>query len=119
MPIELSAVLGGITLLCGAALAVWSRHTLQGARTSPDPRRPVTALVVHGPFHFSRNPMYLARTLLYLGLALMADAFWTVLMLLPLLTAIRYGVIEREERYLEGRFGAAYRQYRRSVRRWL
>ena len=110
----------GLTLLCiGAVLAVWSRRTMEGASTNVNPSLPATTLVIIGPFQFSRNPMYLARTLLYLGLGFLANALSVVLALVPLLVVIHHGVIKREERYLEAKFGDAYRQYRAGVRRWL
>ena len=92
---------------------------MQRAGTNVNPSLPATTLVISGPFRFSRNPMYLARTLLYLGLGFMANALSVLLTLLPLLVVIRYGVIEREEGYLEAKFGDAYRQYRTTVRRWV
>ena len=110
----------GVMLLCaGAALAVWGNHVLRQAGTSANPSLPTTALVVTGPFAFSRNPLYLARTLLYIGLALAMNMLWTLVTLLPLLVVMHYGVIRREERYLELKFGSAYRRYRATVRRWL
>jgi protein-S-isoprenylcysteine O-methyltransferase Ste14 len=63
--------------------------------------------------------MYLARTLLYLGLGLLVNGLGLMLVLAPLLVVMHYGVIRREERYLEAKFGEAYRQYRAGVRRWL
>jgi protein-S-isoprenylcysteine O-methyltransferase Ste14 len=110
----------GLTLLVsGAALAVWSNRVLRQAGTSADPSQPTAALVVTGPFAFSRNPLYLARTLLYVGLALAMNMLWTFVTLGPLLVVMHYGVIRREERYLEATFGKTYRQYRLAVRRWV
>jgi protein-S-isoprenylcysteine O-methyltransferase Ste14 len=110
----------GMTLLCsGAALAVWGNHALREAGTNANPSLPTTTLVVTGPFAFSRNPLYVARTLLYVGLALTMNMLWTLVTLLPLLVVMHYGVIRREERYLEAKFGSAYRRYRTTVRRWL
>jgi protein-S-isoprenylcysteine O-methyltransferase Ste14 len=63
--------------------------------------------------------MYLARTLLYLGLGLLVNGLGILLMLAPLLRVMHYGVIKPEERYLEAKFGQSYRQYRAGVRRWL
>ena len=84
-----------------------------------NPNEPATALVTDGPFRFSRNPLYLAFTLLYSGVAVVANALWAALPLPIILVVIQRGVIDREERYLERRFGTAYRQYKDGVRRWL
>jgi protein-S-isoprenylcysteine O-methyltransferase Ste14 len=75
-------------------------------------------LVDSGPYAFSRNPMYLAWTVGYVGVALVAGTAWP-LMLLPVVLAVTQVVVMREERFLERRFGDAYRSYKTSVRRYL
>jgi protein-S-isoprenylcysteine O-methyltransferase Ste14 len=100
--------------LCASALATFRR-----AGTSPVPVRPAMALVEAGPYRFTRNPMYLGLGVGYLGLALILDRAWTLLLLPAVLGVIRYHVIAREERYLESRFGPAYDAYRRRIPRWL
>ena len=89
------------------------------ARTSFDVRKPSTSLITTGPFRFSRNPIYLAMTLLQLGIGIAVDGVWILAALVRALVAMHYGVIVREERYLERKFGDAYRGYKTSVRRWL
>jgi protein-S-isoprenylcysteine O-methyltransferase Ste14 len=89
------------------------------ARTSPKPWKPTTALVTTGPYRFTRNPMYLGFTLLYLSTTVWVNTMWPVLFLPLVLLLMHYGVIIREEAYLERVFGEAYQTYRRRVRRWL
>lgn len=110
----------GVSLV-GAAmvLALWAALAMRRAGTNIDPRRPTTALVVTGPFHFTRNPLYLSLTLLYLGITALANALGPLVLLPAVLILVQRGVIEREERYLERKFGEAYREYRATVRRWL
>ena len=62
--------------------------------------------------------MYLGLAALQAGAGLWLDSAWVVLMLLPALIVMN-AVIAAEERYLEARFGAPYREYKRTVRRWL
>ena len=81
------------------------------AGTNVDPMLPSTAIVTSGPFRFSRNPLYLALTFLYLGLVLAFDTWWGIAGLIPLLLVMHRGVVLREERYLEAEFGDEYRQY--------
>ena len=57
-------------LVLGVGIAAWGRRTMQAAGTNVNPALPTTAIVASGPFRFSRNPLYLALTLLYLGLTL-------------------------------------------------
>ena len=99
-----------------AAAALWR---FRRAGTAAEPWRPSTALVTGGVYRFTRNPMYLAMALLYLGLALAVDSGVALVLFLPLLALVQAGVISREERYLEGRFGDEYRRYRAAVRRWI
>lgn len=89
------------------------------AGTTPDPRRPTTALVAQGPYRFTRNPMYLALGLLYLGLALLVNAGWPLVLFPVAIMLVERWVIAREEAYLERVFGDAYRAYKARVRRWL
>ncbi len=97
-----------------SAFGQFRRH-----KTSFKPHEPSTALITEGPYRYSRNPMYLALSLLYAGIGIAADGPWTLALLAPLLIVLHYGVILREERYLERKFADAYRRYRSSVRRWL
>ena len=76
-------------------------------------------MVTDGPFRWTRNPMYLGMTLVYVALALGFDSLGAALLLVPVLLIIRSQVIGREERYLEAKFGDDYRSYKASVRRWI
>lgn len=103
----------------GGLLLLWAAWTLRGARTSVNPYKPTSALVVDGPYRHSRNPIYLADALIYIGISVVIDTLWPILLLPIALTVLQQGVIAREERYLERKFGDQYRQYQASVRRWL
>jgi protein-S-isoprenylcysteine O-methyltransferase Ste14 len=92
---------------------------MQAAGTNVNPALPTTAIVASGPFRFSRNPLYLALTLLYLGLTLAFNTWWGIVVLIPVLIIMHRGVVLREERYLEQKFGETYRHYRSKVRRYL
>ena len=114
------ALWSGLPLvLLGVAIAVWGRRTMQAAGTNVNPALPTTAIVASGPFRFSRNPLYLALTLLYLGLTLAFNTWWGIVVLVPVLIIMHRGVVLREERYLDQKFGETYRQYRSKVRRYL
>ena len=115
----LSRGIGVVCVLVSLPLALLTLRALSRAHTPVDPMKPTTALVTEGPFCYSRNPIYLALTLLYLGVAFLVNAWWILLLVVPALVVIRYGVIAREEVYLARKFGDAYRQYMTQVRRWL
>ena len=89
------------------------------AGTNFDLRKPTTTIITGGPYRFSRNPAYLSLSLLYAGIGIAANSIWILGLLVPTLAVMHYGVISREERYLENKFGEEYLRYRRSVRRWL
>ena len=119
LPTTLARGIGVVCVLVSLPLASTTFRVLSRAHTPIDPMKPTTALVTEGPFRYSRNPIYVALTLLYLGVAFLVNALWILLLVVPALVVIRYGVIAREEVYLARKFGEAYRQYTTQVRRWL
>ncbi len=111
--------LGGVLAVGAIALAIWGRRTMKAAGTNVDPSLPALAIVSGGPFAFTRNPLYLALIVLFtaIGLALADPSF--LVFLLPLTLVLQFGVVLREERYLDAKFGAVYRGYKARVRRWI
>ena len=106
-------------LVLGAALASWGAITFRIAMTPIVPMFPAATLVTHGPYRFSRNPMYVGMTAAYSGLALTLNTAWPfVLLPLVIYLLFRY-VIRLEERHLGEKFGGAYEAYRRRVGRWV
>ncbi len=91
----------------------------KNANTNFDPRKPTTRIITTGPYRYSRNPSYVSLTMLYLGIAIAADSVWVLAGLIPTLVVMHYGVILREEQYLENKFGEEYLRYKNTVRRWL
>ncbi len=119
LPRSLSIV-SGVVLLVGAALiAISAFRAMRRAQTAVNPSLPTTAIVSNGAFGFSRNPLYLSLIMLYVGIALLFNALWALLLLLLLVAVVQNGVIKREEHYLEQKFGDEYLRYKASVRRWV
>jgi protein-S-isoprenylcysteine O-methyltransferase Ste14 len=116
---ELLAVVGWTLIWLWAILAGAALFQFVRARTTVIPNRPARALVTHGIYRFTRNPMYLSVTLLYAGLMLLVNSWWPVFLLPIIVVIIDRAVIGREERYLAAAFPEAYAEYRRRVRRWL
>jgi protein-S-isoprenylcysteine O-methyltransferase Ste14 len=110
---------GVVLMLAAVGLFVLSVREFRRAGTPVPSHNPVVALVTSGPYRFSRNPIYLAFTLLQIGFAIWLDSAWVLALLVPVLVVMSRGVIAREEEYMEARFGDEYRSYVRSVRRWL
>lgn len=102
-----------------SALASWAFITMRQSGTSASPYKPTATLSIGGPFRFSRNPIYVAMTGLYLAATCLVNSIWLLLLLPPLLLIMQCGVIAREERYLSAKFGEAYTLYKSEVRRWL
>ena len=111
--------IGGIVFVLALALFAWAIATMTRAGSNVPTNLPTTTIVETGPYRFTRNPIYLGMFLGLVGLAIAFDSLWLLVMLVPFTLAIRYGVVAREEAYLERKFGDAYRQYRARVRRWL
>jgi protein-S-isoprenylcysteine O-methyltransferase Ste14 len=112
-------VLGGVLLFAGLALLFSFERAFHRKATAANPWRPTTAIATDGPYRLTRNPAYVGMALVYLGIALLADALWVLLPLPLVLLIIDRGVIAREERYLERKFGREYLDYKRRVRRWV
>ncbi|WP_200342220.1 methyltransferase [Rhodovibrio sodomensis] len=111
----LAAALG----LPAVALALWALLTFRRADTAIEPWAPARNLVTHGPYAYTRNPMYVSLTLLTAGAAVALDLPWALLLVpVAVLVTDRY-VIAREEVHLSHMFGAAYRSYCARTRRWL
>jgi protein-S-isoprenylcysteine O-methyltransferase Ste14 len=110
--------LGLALVVFAVGIAMWGRRTMQAAGTNVDPHRPTTVIVKNGPFRFSRNPLYMALTLIFLGLSLVVNTWWGIVLLFPVLIIMHWGVVLREERYLDQKFGASYQEYRSKVRRY-
>jgi protein-S-isoprenylcysteine O-methyltransferase Ste14 len=111
--------LGGGLIVGALVLFAAAVQRFRAAGTPVPARKPTTAIVRTGPYRFSRNPIYLAFSVLQLGIALWLNSWWLVVTLAVAIALIHYIVIPREERYLEARFGAEYRDYKRAVRRWM
>ena len=111
--------LGAMVFALALALVLWAIVTMTRAGSNVPTSLPTTTIVNTGPYRFTRNPIYLGMILGLIGLAIALNSLWLLLTLAPFAVVIRYGVIAREEAYLERKFGDVYRHYRRRVRRWL
>ncbi len=101
------------------ALVAWAIFTMTRAGSNVPTNLPTTTIVEAGPYRFTRNPIYLGMVLGLIGLAIAFNSLWLLMTLALFALIIRYGVIAREEAYLERKFGDVYRRYRARVRRWL
>jgi protein-S-isoprenylcysteine O-methyltransferase Ste14 len=111
--------LGATVFALALALAVWAIVTMTRAGSSVPTNLPTATIVETGPYRVTRNPIYLGMFLGLAGLAIAFDSLWLLVALAAFALVIRYGVVAREEAYLERRFGDVYRPYRARVRRWL
>ncbi len=111
--------LGVLLIMIAGAIVVSAMRALARAKTTFAFRKPSTAIVTDGVFRYSRNPMYLSITLLYLGIASLVNSLWIFLFVMPIIVVMRWGVVKREEVYLERKFGEEYLRYKTRVRRWI
>jgi protein-S-isoprenylcysteine O-methyltransferase Ste14 len=119
LPEALRYTLGGALFALGLGLALASIRRFKAAGTDFDTHKPATAILTEGPYRISRNPIYIGLTAAYAGIGIAVDAPWVWVLLPPTLVVMHYGVIAREERYLERKFGKEYLDYKARVRRWL
>ena len=110
---------GAAAVAAGFALAAWAVATMRRAGTRFKTHQPTTRIVAAGPYRFSRNPIYSGMFLVLIGFGLGFDSLWLLVALGLFYPVIRYGVVAREEAYLERKFGDAYLDYKAKVRRWV
>lgn len=119
LPRRMARILG-LSLLGGwALLGGWFFRTMHRAGAPIRTDKPVPELATDGPFRYTRNPGYLSLAMFYAGIASLANALWAILLLPAALLVIQRAVIQREERYLERKFGEEYLRYKARVRRWI
>jgi protein-S-isoprenylcysteine O-methyltransferase Ste14 len=119
LPRRVARMLGWPLVACGLAVGFIGDREMRRAETNVDPYKPATTVVTGGPFRYTRNPLYLSMTLIYGGISALANALPAALLLLVVLRLMRRGVIEREERYLERKFGDEYIEYKVGTPRWI
>jgi protein-S-isoprenylcysteine O-methyltransferase Ste14 len=111
-------VVGALLISAGFALGISANRAFHSAGTHVRPWKPSTALVTDGIFGWLRNPMYVGGTLFLAGISILLASDWTLVMTVVGVAILHFGVVRREEQYLELKFGDAYRQYRGRVPRY-
>lgn len=116
---DLLFVIGWLVLLAVVALWFTAFRTMISAKTPINPNGIPTHLVTTGPFSVSRNPIYLANSLLLIGIGLVGGLAWFLLLAFVASYAVSRLAIEREEKLLAAKFGKRYRDYEKKIRRWI
>jgi len=119
LPREVPLPIGPLVVGAALGLFFWAVLTMRAGGASIPTSEPTDAIVVRGPFRFSRNPIYLSMLLLQLGIGIWANSLWFVGLAAVSAALLSWGVISKEEEYLERKFSAAYSSYKARVRRWL
>lgn len=110
---------GASLLTAGLVIIFIVRSKMKKANTNIEPWKPTNAILSDGVFAYSRNPVYVGMILIYIGVVFLFNSLWVLPSLFLVLLAMHYGVILREERYLERKFGEEYLVYKQRVRRWI
>jgi protein-S-isoprenylcysteine O-methyltransferase Ste14 len=116
---RVGAMLGWIVIAAALLLMGWAFMTFRAARANILPHRAASALLSHGPFAVSRNPIYLSEAVLLAGLGLATGSVWLLLAAPVFMLAVTRFAIVREETHMAAMFGDAWRAYAGKVRRWL
>lgn len=111
--------IGVILFALSGALGYRAQSALRRVGTNISPSQPTLALATDGPYRRTRNPLYLAGLGVFLGVACFVNGLAPFVLFAPLFALLHWGVVRREEQYLDAKFGEAYRAYRSRVRRWL
>ena len=119
LPTVFARVLGAVVFISAGVLAHFAHLAMKRAGTNVLPTQPTLALATDGPYRFSRNPLYIAAIGVYLGVTLWVNGLAPLLLMLPMMWLLHWGIVLREERYLKSKFGDAYQSYQLTVRRWV
>ena len=111
-------VVGAIAFIAGLGMVIGANRIFQRIGTNTRPSLPTLAIATTGIFRWTRNPMYVGGSLALLGIAIGFALDWVILLQVASLPLIHYGIILREERYLERKFGDDYRRYKTKVPRY-
>lgn len=112
-------IVGVIFLAYSVLVSALAILQMRRAGTNIDVRKPSTTIVTDGIYRFTRNPMYLSMALLMIAISVLISNIWILILTPVFIIVIQKGVIEREERYLEGKFGVEYTSYKQRTRRWI
>ncbi|MCW5962258.1 MAG: isoprenylcysteine carboxylmethyltransferase family protein [Pyrinomonadaceae bacterium] len=115
----MTKIAGALLIVAGLGLILIARSKMQKAQTNIEPWKPTKAIISDGIYSVSRNPIYAAMIIIYFGATLIVNSVWFVPFLPVVILAMHYGVILREEKYLERKFGDEYLAYKNRVRRWI
>ncbi len=123
-PLEMPASMGltftGWALVdAGMVMMLWTVWLMFWRKTTLNPYGKPQRLLSEGPFRISRNPLYVAMLVVYLGGGIVWGSYWFVLLLPLLVLLLQLGIIRHEERLLLLHFGDDYAKYCKKVRRWL
>ena len=113
-----SVMIGPTIVALAFGIFLWAAGTMLRGHASIPTNKP-TDTIVAGPFWFSRNPIYLSMILLHIGVGVWTKSLWFFALAAISVALLTWGVISREERYLERKFGAEYLAYKTRVRRWI
>ena len=112
-------VIASILIVVSVAIMPPVLIRFRRAGTSFDVRKAASSLITDGPYRSSRNPTYVSLTMLYLGVGILINNGWVLILVIPVFFIVDMWVIRGEERHLEAKFGEQYLRYKGTVRRWL
>jgi len=112
-------IIGIALIIVSLIIPVLAFKALEKSKTTHKVSKPTTAIVSDGIFKYTRNPIYLSGFILFIGISFITNSLIILILIIPLFFIIREGVVKREEKYLEWKFGEEYLDYKKQVRRWI
>lgn len=112
-------ITGAALLAVSVAIGLTAFLKMKRVGTNVDVRKPATTVLTDGIYAYSRNPIYVGMTVFIIAVSVLLNNLWIMILIPVFILIMKRGVIEREERYLEQKFGAEYTDYKKRVRRWL
>jgi protein-S-isoprenylcysteine O-methyltransferase Ste14 len=111
--------IGAVLALAGIGMIACGNYALRINGTNVQTSLPTRVLVEKGIYGWTRNPLYVGGCLVMFAVAFLFTLDWLPLIFPVSLLVLHFGIIKREERYLERKFGAEYLRYAARVPRYL
>lgn len=112
-------IFGTPLFIASGLIAISALIIMKKNKTAVNYNHPTIKFITESSFQFTRNPLYLSLLLVMGSIAVFANSTWHLIALLLLFLIFNFGVVAREEKYLENSYGEKYIQYKNRVRRWI
>ena len=111
-----NVIIGAVLMVLGEAWRMWGVAT--AGTVTRRRSRTVQKLVSHGPFAWSRNPLYVGNFAIWMGIITLSGVLWFLPLAVGIFALEYYFIVRYEEGVLESIFSTEYLDYKEQTPRW-